>query len=90
MAELSPDSREINDVSDLSFGHYVQVFAANWEAIGLPFDRTIILDNLSVVNRIRNIVMHFRPEPVAPDSVVEIDWCLNWLRECPTGCGADE
>lgn len=78
------NAQRIKSANDLMFGQYVELFEIddNWEAIGLPFDRELITENLRAVNKVRNDVMHFRPEPLSTQQSHVIDWCLNWLREC--------
>lgn len=60
-------SREVNDVSDLSFGEYVGLLEPKdaWPKLKFPFDRGPFLKALSQVREIRNDVMHFDPEPLA-------------------------
>jgi CBS domain-containing protein len=79
-----PETRSINGVHDLTFGHYVEIMErpACWEKIALPFDRVTIVKNLRQVNQVRNRVMHFRPEPLTKQQSLHLDWCLNWLQEC--------
>jgi CBS domain-containing protein len=83
-AKLPSDiQRDVGGASDLTFGEYIRILEdeINWNQIGLAFDRATIVNNLRAVNEIRNDVMHFRPNPLDPQMVEAIDWCLNWLRE---------
>lgn len=77
-------SRQIDSIDDMSFGQYRSIFQDRdlWAEMALPYDRRAVLDNLRDVNRARNAVMHFRPEPLAPEQAWAIDQALNWLREC--------
>ncbi len=57
---------DFSGVSDLNFGHYIRILSneANWYKVGLHLDRSAFCEELSDVNRIRNDVMHFDPDPL--------------------------
>jgi predicted transcriptional regulator len=73
----SDSEREINDVSDLTFGEYVRLLEdpRHWERLALPLDRKTFIDRLKIIRDIRNDVMHFNPDPL--DEELE----LKVLRE---------
>jgi CBS domain-containing protein len=60
--------REINDVSDLTFGEYVRLLEnpEKWEKLQLSIDRKTFVERLSQIRTIRNDVMHFDPDPLDP------------------------
>jgi len=60
--------REIKEVWDLNFGEYARLLEgpANWKQSQLAIDRAIFIERLHTVRRIRNDVMHFDPDGVAP------------------------
>ena len=62
--------------SDLTFGNYVSIFdhRDNWTKIGLALDKAAFVEEIKEVNRIRNEVMHFDPDPIEEDD-------LNKLRD---------
>ncbi len=70
-----PD-REINDVSDLTFGEYVRLIEnpKTWEKLAIPLDRAVFSKRIDEVRQIRNDVMHFDP-----DGLSETD--LETLRQ---------
>jgi len=72
----SDESREVEAISDLTFGEYIRLLERpeNWQNLKLSLDRTIFTKRLDEVRRIRNDVMHFHP-----DGVSETD--LETLRE---------
>jgi CBS domain-containing protein len=67
-------SREIGDVSDLSFGEYVRLMEspAGWVKLKAHFAREPFLDELRTVLAVRNDVMHFDPEPLENDQVQQL------------------
>jgi hypothetical protein len=68
--------RQIEDVSDLTFGEYIRLLQneENWKALGYDLDRKSICAQLEKVRKIRNDVMHFSPDGVSEDD-------LNLLRD---------
>lgn len=67
----SDSGREIEDVSDLTLGEYIRLLEnpKRWEKLGVPIDRKTLTDELKRVGRIRNDVMHFDPDGVAPEDL---------------------
>ena len=63
--------REIEDVADLTLGEYIRLLSnpARWEKLGIPIDRKTFIAELERVRLIRNDVMHFDPDPVAPEDL---------------------
>lgn len=71
------DSRKaISDASGLSFGDYIRILQKPecWKKLALPLDAAIFIEDLGEVRDIRNRLMHFAPNGLAPDD-------LNKLRE---------
>jgi CBS domain-containing protein len=68
--------RQIEDVSDLTFGEYIRLLEneENWKVFGYDLDRKSICAQLEKIRRIRNDVMHFSPDGVSEDN-------LNLLRD---------
>jgi len=66
------DGRQIDDVSDLTFGEYIRLFEnpKNWLKTGLKVDREIFVKQLEEIRRIRNDVMHFDPDGI-PESDIQ-------------------
>ena len=56
--------REIEEVSDLTFGGYVRLLEnpKQWEKFAIQIDRKKFTDELKSVGKIRNGVMHFHPD----------------------------
>lgn len=72
--------------SDMTFGEYVRALEDRelWNSLGLRYNRTICVENLRTVNKVRNDIMHFRMNSAAdePDPNMAVAQCLNWLRSC--------
>ncbi len=62
----SDAERQINDVSDMTFGEYIRLLEnpANWAKLGIGIERSLFVSQLNEVREIRNDVMHFNPEGI--------------------------
>ncbi|MCH7913809.1 MAG: CBS domain-containing protein [Deltaproteobacteria bacterium] len=69
----SDSEREVEVISDLSFGEYVRLFENpdHWKILNLSIDRGTFTKRLDKVRRIRNDVMHFHPDGIS-DADLEI------------------
>ncbi|WP_417735243.1 CBS domain-containing protein [Rosistilla oblonga] len=58
--------REINGLSDLTFGEYLRLIEnqQNWTKLEIPLDRPEFVKKLDEVRVIRNSVMHFDPDGI--------------------------
>jgi hypothetical protein len=67
----SETEREINGVADMNFGEYIRLLERpdRWKQLQLPIDRKTFCKELDGVRRIRNDVMHFDPDGVAPEQL---------------------
>ncbi|MEM6271238.1 MAG: CBS domain-containing protein [Bacteroidota bacterium] len=68
--DFSRIEKEIETLSDLSFGHYVRIIENKdcFEKLGLQVSRTILREQLEKANKIRNEVMHFNFNPDADEN----------------------
>lgn len=75
--------REIEDVADLSLGEYIRLLEnpARWEKLRIPIDRKAFIAELDRVRRIRNDVMHFDPDPVAPEDLTILRRFATFLSD---------
>lgn len=62
---------EFSATSELTFGNLVRILehAENWKKLNLRLDRSTFCSELSTVNRIRNDVMHFDPDPLTDQNI---------------------
>jgi CBS domain-containing protein len=76
-------SREIEDVSDLTFGEYVRLLEnpKQWTTFAIQIDRKIFTDELKKVGEIRNDVMHFHPDGVGSDDLTMLRKFARFLSE---------
>ena len=74
--------REINDVSDMTFGEYLRLVenADRWNKLGLGIDRKVFISKLDRVREIRNDVMHFDPDGIADDDLVTLRLFVQFLQ----------
>ena len=78
--------KDFSTVSDLTFGNCVFLLdhAENWNKIGLQIHKGAFIDELKELNRIRNEVMHFDPDPLKNEDVNrlrDISRLLDLLRK---------
>ena len=81
--EHLPD--HISTISELTFGNLVKIFEHldNWQKLNLQLDRSVFCANLSAVNKIRNEVMHFDPDPITDqdmDKLRNMSRLFDYLR----------
>ena len=64
-------NRNIQSSSDLTFGEYLRLMEnpANWDKLQLPLERSHIVNQLEIIRKIRNEVMHFDPDPLDDQSI---------------------
>ena len=60
----SGSDKPVEGSAGLTFGGYCQLLANrdNWQQLGLDLDRTVFIERLESVRRIRNDIMHFNPD----------------------------
>jgi len=75
--------REVTAVSDLTFGEYVRLLQNPdlWGKVGLAIDRVAFVKDLEKTNGIRNDVMHFDPEGIAPDDLIYLEKQARFIQE---------
>ncbi len=71
MRDGADSSRQIDDVSDLTFGEYVRGLdhPERWSKLGVRVDRSTFCRYLDDVRKIRNDVMHFDPDGIPPEDL---------------------
>ncbi len=70
---VNPDgpAREVSSAADLTFGEYRRLLErpAIWTRVGLQMDRATFVRELDEVRKLRNDVMHFDPDGLAPEDL---------------------
>ncbi|WDQ16779.1 hypothetical protein [Rhodopirellula sp. P2] len=76
------DDREINDVTDLTFGQYRRLLEnpANWDRLSINVERNIFIARLEEIRIARNEVMHFDPEGLLPSQKRQLWEFANFLH----------
>lgn len=76
------EDREVESANDLTMGDYKAVLesSGNWERLGWPLDRSFFLRQLTEIIKIRNIVMHFNPDPLPQDCITQLKSMVEVLR----------
>jgi CBS domain-containing protein len=82
----SDSDREIEDVADLSFGEYLRLLTDKkvWSKLDLKLDQKTFTQHLEEIRKIRNDVMHFDPEGIAPDDMKGLRSMVTFLRQLPS------
>ena len=89
-ASLNQDNKQsIAGPADLTFGAYCQLLGKQelWERLGLKIDRGEFVKRLDIVRGIRNDVMHFDPDGLAPEDVKTLNDLARFFRDL-VGMGA--
>jgi CBS domain-containing protein len=75
--------REIEDVSDLTFGEYVRLLQnpKQWTTLAIQIDRKTFTDELRKVGEIRNDVMHFHPDGVGAEDLTTLRKFARFLSD---------
>lgn len=68
------------EVDDLEFHEYQYLINKFWDRLDFPCDLEGLNQVLPAVNKIRNSVMHFRPEGFTEDDRMEVNWLKKLLR----------
>ena len=78
--------REIERVSDLTFGDYVRLLQKpeRWAKLGLSIDGSVFVEQLEKVRAIRNDVMHFDPDGIPPDDMEALRDFARFLQRLQT------
>lgn len=74
--------RAIASFDDLTLGEILYLLRADdrWRELGWPFDQGVFTNSLDAVRRIRNDVMHFRPDPISAEDLRTLQNFRKWLR----------
>ncbi len=77
------DNREINSVSDLTFGEYLRILEnpERWGALSIPIDRRIFVEHLDKIRELRNDVMHFDPDPFEDEDLRRLRSFATFMRD---------
>lgn len=84
-------SRKVSSPSDLTFGEYIRLLdnPEKWKRLEIEVDRAEFVNQLSKVGKIRNDVMHFNADGLAPEDLrflSEFAQFLKRLREISPKC----
>jgi len=78
----SDSDREVNDVSDLTFGEYLRLVENQnrWSKLDLSIDRAVFVKYLDHVREIRNDVMHFDPDGITEGDLEALRQFAQFLQ----------
>ncbi|WPV01957.1 CBS domain-containing protein [Mucilaginibacter sp. cycad4] len=80
--KLEEKSREINNISDLTFGQYVKLMEdpKKFEKLKINVDRGVLAKQLEEVRKIRNDVMHFNTDGINSQNLELLRQTVNFLH----------
>ena len=66
--------KNLSATAELTFGNLVKILEhdENWKKLNLQLDRSTFCSELSAINRIRNDVMHFDPDPLTDQNIATL------------------
>jgi CBS domain-containing protein len=75
--------RPINGIFDLTFGDYLRLLEQKdfWSRLNLSIDRTIFIDKLDEIRRVRNDVMHFDPDGITESELDALRKFAGFLQK---------
>jgi CBS domain-containing protein len=84
-------ARQIADLADLTLGEHIRLLEKpeRWSALGLSIDRGEFVRYLNDVRDIRNDVMHFDPDGVAPEDLSKLRRFTRLLASLGVGTESD-
>jgi len=84
-ADPGDGEREVEDVADLTFGEYLRLLTDKkiWSKLGLKIDQKTFAHYLEEIRKIRNDVMHFDPEGIAPEDMKKLRSMVVFMRQLP-------
>lgn len=87
-SDPSDTRRSVTSPSDLTFGEYIRLIESesNWTKLGLKIDRVEFVKKLDRVRHIRNDVMHFDPDGLAPDDKKFLSEFAQFLKKVREIC----
>jgi restriction system protein len=79
----SDTSRQVKSAADLTIGEYVRLLERPdcWMRLRWALDRKEFIEAMQEVRGTRNEVMHFSPDPLDDDQIVQLGNFLKWLRK---------
>lgn len=65
-----PD-RKVEWIDDLTFGEYLEILKRpeHWDQLNLQITKTMLINQLDEVRKIRNRIMHFEPEGISKEDI---------------------
>lgn len=78
--------KEIKSLSDLTFGHYIKIIEnpEKFDKLRINIERTLLVNQLDEVRKIRNDVMHFDPDGITNESLDLLRQTVSFLRTLTT------
>ena len=85
---IEDEEREIQAISDMTFGEYLRVIENSdmWSILKLPFVKSDFINELDEIRNIRNGVMHFHPDAISTDDLKKLrkmsKFLMDYIKNC--------
>jgi CBS domain-containing protein len=75
-------SRDVESASDLTIGEYQRLLEnpERWTKLGWQAERSIFIETLDAIRKIRNEVLHFSPDPPEEHDIHNLRSFIRWLK----------
>jgi hypothetical protein len=82
---IDPDDstqRDVSSAGDLTLGEHQRILESevNWKRMDWHAERTVFIQALDSVRKLRNEIMHFSPDPLEEEQVEELRLFIQWLK----------
>lgn len=80
-------TRTIGSARDMTMGEYVRLLENPifWSRLGWGLDRKVFIDALEKVRKARNEVMHFSPDPLDGEDLLNLENFVKWIKKLDFG-----
>lgn len=80
-------TREIGSVRDMTMGEYVRLLEnpTCWSRLDWGLNRRVLIEALKRVQKARNEVMHFSPDPLDDEDLLNLENFVKWIKKLDFG-----
>ena len=85
---IEDENRKIESISDMTFGEYLRVIENDemWDILKLPFVKADFTNELDEIRKIRNGVMHFHPDKISEEDLIQLRKMSKFLMDYNENC----
>lgn len=81
--ECIDENRHVESIDDLTFGEYCHIIQQqrHWEKINIKANHSDFISYMDNINKIRNEIMHFRPDGIGEEKMQDLRNMARYLSE---------